>query len=64
MIAEEVGQEYGRNVAEGATDHPVICAVDSGMVKGRLAALVAASDVDALVESSVARGDTYCSTSV
>ena len=68
MIAEEVGQEYGRNVAEGATDHPVICAVDSGMVKGRLAALVAASDVDALVhvvtESSVARSDTYCSTSV
>ena len=120
MIAEEVGQEYGRTMAEGltghaltsgrrslrsamqavadaltaqgfaahaesrdghvriindhclfgdvATDHPVICAVDRGMVKGRLAALVAASDVDALVhvvtESSVARGDTYCSTSV
>ena len=119
MIAEEVGAEYGRAMAEGltgdaltsgrrslrsamqsvadaltahgfaahtdgrngqlriindhcpfgdvATDHPVICAVDRGMVKGMLAALVddhAATSVDVVSESSVARGDTVCSTAV
>lgn len=119
MIAEEVGAEYGRAMAEGltgdaltsgrrslrsamqsvadaltahgfaahtegrngqlriindhcpfgdvATDHPVICAVDRGMVKGMLAALIddhAATSVDVVSESSVARGDTVCSTSV
>ncbi len=120
MIAEEVGLEYGRTMAEGltgdaftsgrrslrsamqavaaaltaqgfaahaegrdghlriindhcpfgdvATDHPVICAVDRGMVKGMLAALVDAGDVDTLLdvvtESSVARGDTFCATTV
>jgi len=120
MIAEEVGQEYGRAMAEGltgdastsgrrslrsavqavadaltaqgfaahaegrngrlriindhcpfgdvATDHPVICAVDRGMVEGMLAALVDAGDgdgtVDVVSESSVARGDTVCSTAV
>jgi predicted ArsR family transcriptional regulator len=120
MIAEEVGQEYGRAMAGGltgdsltngrrslrsamqavadaltahgfaahaegrngrmriindhcpfgdvATDHPVICAVDRGMVKGMLAALVgdgdAATRVDVVSESSVARGDTVCSTAV
>jgi len=118
-IAEEVGTEYGRAMAEGltgdaltagrrslrsamqsvadaltahgfaahaegrngqlriindhcpfgdiATDHPVICAVDRGMVKGMLAALVnddGATDVDVVSESSVARGDTVCATTV
>jgi predicted ArsR family transcriptional regulator len=53
---------------EVATDHPVICAVDRGMVKGMLGALV---DVDGsgelgdvTTESSFARGDTFCSTAV
>ncbi|HYN34573.1 MAG TPA: methanogen output domain 1-containing protein [Ilumatobacteraceae bacterium] len=118
MIAEEVGQEYGRAMAEGltgdaltngrrslrsamqavadaltahgfaahaegrndqlriinnhcpfgdvATDHPVICAVDRGMVKGMLAALVDESSpvAEVVTESSFARGDTFCSTSV
>ena len=119
MIAEEVGAEYGRAMAEGltgdalaggrrslrsamqsvadaltahgfaahtegrngqlriindhcpfgdvATDHPVICAVDRGMVKGMLAALVddhGDTSVDVVSESSVARGDTVCSTAV
>ncbi len=120
MIAEEVGQEYGRAMAEGltgdalttgrrslrsamqavadaltaqgfaahtdgrngqlriindhcpfgdvATDHPVICAVDRGMVKGMLAALVderdAATMVEVITESSVARGDAVCATAV
>ena len=119
MIAEEVGAEYGRAMAEGltgdaltsgrrslrsamqsvadaltahgfaahtegrngqlriindhcpfgdvATDHPVICAVDRGMVKGMLAALIddhGDTTVDVVNESSVARGDTFCSTAV
>ena len=120
MIAEEVGQEYGRAMAEGltgdalssgrrslrsamqavadaltaqgfaahaeghdgrlriindhcpfgdvATDHPVICAVDRGMVRGMLAVLVGVdggdAGVDVVTESSVARGDTFCSTAV
>jgi predicted ArsR family transcriptional regulator len=119
MIAEEVGAEYGRAMAEGltgdaltsgrrslrsamqsvadaltahgfaahtdgrngqlriindhcpfgdvATDHPVICAVDRGMVKGMLAALISDhgdTSVDVVSESSVARGDTVCSTAV
>jgi predicted ArsR family transcriptional regulator len=48
-----------------ATDHPVICAVDRGMVKGMLAALIDGhgdTSVDVVSESSVARGDTLCST--
>ena len=118
MIAEEVGQEYGRAMADGltgdalasgrrslrsamqavadaltahgfaahaegrndqlriinnhcpfgdvATDHPVICAVDRGMVKGMLAALVDESSpmADVVTESSFAQGDTFCSTAV
>jgi predicted ArsR family transcriptional regulator len=118
LIAEEVGQEYGRAMAEGltgdalangrrslrsamqavadaltahgfaahavgrndqlriinnhcpfgdvATDHPVICAVDRGMVKGMLAALVDESSLmaDVVTESSFAQGDTFCSTAV
>ncbi len=119
MIAEEVGAEYGRAMAEGltgdaltngrrslrsamqsvadaltahgfaahaegrngqlriindhcpfgdvATDHPVICAVDRGMVKGMLAALVddhGDTTVDVVSESSVARGDAVCSNAI
>jgi predicted ArsR family transcriptional regulator len=119
MIAEEVGEEYGRAMAEGligdglatgrrslraamqsvadaltaqgfaahaengdgrlrivndhcpfgdvATEHPVICAVDRGMVKGMLAALVgvdADASFEVVSESSVARGDTVCATVV
>lgn len=119
-IAEEVGREYGRAMADGltgdalargrrslrsamqavadaltahgfaaraedrngrlrivnehcpfgdvATDHPVICAVDRGMVAGMLAALVDTGDgaqrVSVISESSVARGDDRCSTAV
>jgi predicted ArsR family transcriptional regulator len=49
-----------------ATDHPVICAVDRGMVKGMLAALVDESSpmADVVTESSFAQGDTFCSTAV
>ena len=50
-----------------ATDHPVICAVDRGMVKGMLAALIddhGDTGVDVVIESSVARGYTVCSTVV
>jgi predicted ArsR family transcriptional regulator len=50
-----------------ATEHPVICAVDRGMVTGMLAALVddhGDTSVDVVSESSVARGDTICSTGV
>jgi hypothetical protein len=45
----------------------VICAVDRGMVKGMLGALVDAGDPDArqiVTESSIARGDTCCATAV
>jgi predicted ArsR family transcriptional regulator len=118
-MAEEVGEEYGRAMAEGltgdglatgrrslraamqsvadaltaqgfaahaegrngrlriindhcpfgvvATEHPVICAVDRGMVKGMLAALIGVdgdTTVDVVIESSVARGDTVCATTV
>jgi predicted ArsR family transcriptional regulator len=118
-IAEEVGLEYGRAMAEGltgealtsgrrslrsamqsvaaaltahgfaahaegrngelrivndhcpfgdvATEHPVICAVDRGLVTGMLAALVDGQQdhaVDVVTESSVARGDTVCATSI
>ncbi len=120
QIAEEVGQEYGRAMANGltgdalhagrrslrsamqavadaltahgfaahaegrndqlriinnhcpfgevATEQPVICAVDRGMVQGMLGALVDLDGSDELgdviTESSFARGDTFCSTSV
>jgi predicted ArsR family transcriptional regulator len=51
-----------------ATEHPVICAVDRGLVRGMLAELYGDS-LDAHVtsvvtESSVAQGDTFCSTAV
>ncbi len=41
-----------------AIEHPVICAVDRGMVKGLLSSLYGATEV--AVTSSVARGDTEC----
>jgi len=120
QLAEEVGQEYGRAMADGltgdalehgrrsvrsamqavadaltahgfaahaegrndqlriinnhcpfgevATEHPVICAVDRGMVKGMLGALVDVEGEDSFgdvtTESSFALGDTFCSTAV
>ena len=53
---------------EVATEHPVICAVDRGMVRGMLAQFYG-EDGEALVagvvtESSMALGDTFCSTTV
>lgn len=47
---------------EAAASHPVLCAVDRGMVKGLLAGLVGASSPDsvAVVLSSRARGDDTC----
>jgi predicted ArsR family transcriptional regulator len=47
---------------DAAIEHPVICAVDRGMVRGMLAALY--GDTTPAIESSVARGDTKCVTSV
>ena len=49
-----------------ANDHPVICAVDRGLVRGMLGALYGdGDDVDiATASSSKARGDTICSTAV
>jgi predicted ArsR family transcriptional regulator len=114
VMAEEVGQEYGRAMAQGMTgadlaagqrslrsamqavadaltahgfaahadqrnnqlriinnhcpfgdvaiEHPVICAVDRGMVKGMLTALYGNADVSTL--QSLPQGDTFCATSV
>lgn len=45
-----------------AIEHPVICAVDRGMVKGLLGSLYGAAEV--AVTSSVARGDDECVTGV
>ena len=49
-------------------EHPVICAVDRGMVRGMLTALYdvdSDDDVgDVTTESSFAAGDTFCSTAV
>lgn len=113
-MAEEVGQEYGKAMAQGMTgadlaagqrslrsamqavadaltahgfaahadqrnnqlriinnhcpfgdvaiEHPVICAVDRGMVKGMLSALHGAADVSTV--QSLAQGDTFCATAV
>ena len=113
-MAEQVGQEYGRAMAQGLTgdtlaagqrslrsamqavadaltahgfaahadqrnnqlriinnhcpfgdvaiEHPVICAVDRGMVKGMLGALYGSADVSTL--ASLPQGDTFCATSV
>lgn len=45
-----------------AIEHPVICAVDRGMVKGMLTALYGATDVATM--QSLPQGDTFCATSV
>ncbi len=48
-----------------ANDHPVICAVDRGLVRGMLSALYGDGDgFDIATASSKARGDTICSTAV
>jgi len=48
-----------------ATDHPVICAVDRGMVRGMLSALYGDDDdVVVATAASKARGDTICATAV
>jgi predicted ArsR family transcriptional regulator len=53
---------------EVATEHPVICAVDRGMVRGMLAQLYGDDGdgvaVSVATESSMALGDTFCATSV
>ena len=46
-----------------ATEHPVICAVDRGMVRGMLAELYG-DGTTVVTEASVAHGDTFCATSV
>lgn len=45
-----------------AIEHPVICAVDRGMVKGMLTALY--GDTSPATEASLPQGDTFCSTTV
>jgi predicted ArsR family transcriptional regulator len=45
-----------------AIEHPVICAVDRGMVKGMLTALY--GDTDVATMQSLPQGDTFCATSV
>jgi predicted ArsR family transcriptional regulator len=46
-----------------AIEHPVICAVDRGMVKGMLAALYGGTTEPSLQES-LPMGDTFCATAV
>ncbi len=50
-----------------AAEHPVICAVDRGMVRGMLGELYDADGKDfgdITTDSSLAAGDTFCTTSV
>jgi predicted ArsR family transcriptional regulator len=51
-----------------ALEHPVICAVDRGMVRGMLSELYDADRTadfdDITTESSLAAGDTFCTTAV
>jgi predicted ArsR family transcriptional regulator len=47
---------------DAAIEHPVICAVDRGLVKGMLAALY--GDAEAATKSSLPMGDDVCVTSV
>jgi predicted ArsR family transcriptional regulator len=47
---------------EAAIEHPVICAVDRGMVKGMLSALVGGAETD--LASSIPMGDDVCITTV
>ncbi len=46
-----------------AIEHPVICAVDRGMVKGMLGALYGGA-AEPLLQHSLPQGDTFCSTAV
>ncbi len=48
---------------DAAVEHPVICAVDRGMVRGLLASLTDA-DTRAETQASLARGDQVCITSL
>ena len=45
-----------------AIEHPVICAVDRGMVKGMLGALYGETNPE--LQESIPQGDTFCATSV
>jgi predicted ArsR family transcriptional regulator len=45
-----------------AIEHPVICAVDRGMVKGMLGALY--GDTTPELQASLPQGDTFCATTV
>jgi predicted ArsR family transcriptional regulator len=47
-----------------AIDHPVICAVDRGMVRGMLSELTDTEFGVVTTESSLPAGDTFCSTAV
>jgi predicted ArsR family transcriptional regulator len=46
-----------------AIEHPVICAVDRGMVKGMLTALYG-GDTSPSLQESLPHGDTFCATAV
>ncbi len=46
-----------------AIEHPVICAVDRGMVKGMLGALYG-GEAEPSLQHSLPQGDTFCSTAV
>jgi predicted ArsR family transcriptional regulator len=46
-----------------AIEHPVICAVDRGMVKGMLGALYG-GEAEPLLQQSLPQGDTFCATAV
>ena len=48
---------------EVAIEHPVICAVDRGMVKGMLAALYG-GETEPSLQESLPMGDTFCATAV
>ena len=49
---------------DAAVEHPVICAVDRGMVRGLLATLTSSDATRADTEASLARGDQVCITSL
>ena len=48
-----------------AIEHPVLCAVDRGMVRGMLGVLYPSADtLDVVTAASKAHGDTLCATAV
>lgn len=49
---------------EVAAEHPVLCAVDRGMVRGMLTVLHGDDDVHVVTAASRAHGDTICATTV